>query len=311
MKVRFFGFTLDASCKRLPLDLWASHVHSNKPDMQSVEQGQRLLLINNQENSNYHLGLVVTVKDQRRFCQIISEGGGVRLRVNEIAQGAGLMEFNFFVVNKATGAGMYQHYHQSCSVSRFGGLLTSSYADLKKIKINDEVEALLEADKTEKKIDSIKKKFTGRLSWTQLVRQEALASLIAELASVKAFEYELSTPEVNEDEFRPLSPHINARSSRIRFAVGTPVGLAASAISGFSQAGNASKGRVEGVDNEGNPQYLSILDNPDNFGEYEFDDVADQLNDLDLNAFHNSWVIQELLRSCGDHRHIIEVPIHP
>lgn len=311
MKVRFFGFTVNASCKQLSLNNWASHVCTNKPDMQSVEQGQRLLLLNSQENPQYHLGLVVTVKDQRRFCQIVSSEGHVRLRVNEIAQDTGLMEFNFFVINKITGAGMYQHYHQSCSVASFGGLLTSSYSDFRKMKVKSAVEALSEADRTERKISSIKRNFAGRLNWTQLVRQEALAALIAELSSVKAFEYELSTPEVHEDEFRPLSSHINARSSRIRFAVGTPVGLVASAISGFSKAGNAKKGRVEGVDSDGNPQYLSILDNPDNFGEHEFDDVADQLNDLDLDAFHNSWVIQELLRSCDAHRHIIEVPIKP
>ena len=102
MKVRFFGFTFEAVSRKLTLDQWASHLHNNPPNIGAVIQGQRLLLINDAINANYRVGLVVTVKDQRRFCQLINDGAGVVVRVNDLGQDAGLMDFNFFVINKKT-----------------------------------------------------------------------------------------------------------------------------------------------------------------------------------------------------------------
>lgn len=311
MKIRFFGFTFKAVSKNLTLDLWASHLHQNPPDIGAVAQGQRLLLLNDTSNANYRIGLVVTVKDQRRFCQLVNDAGGVTVRVNELGQDTGLMDFNFFVVHKLTGAGLYQHYHQSCSVTSFCELARKRFADFKAQKIDASFSALSAVDQTPKKREKIESQNSGRLQWTQLVRQEALEALIAELDKVKAFEYQFTTPVVTENEFRPLANHIQSKSTRISFITGTPTQLAASAISNFVRTGEAKRGRVEGVDSDGNPQYLSIINNPDNFGEYEFDDVADQLHELNLSLFHESWVVQELLLKCHENRHIIEVPTAP
>lgn len=311
MKVRFFGFTFEAVSKNLTLDQWASHLHNNPPNIGAVIQGQRLLLINDAINPNYRIGLVVTVKDQRRFCQLINDGAGVVVRVNDLGQDSGLMDFNFFVINKTTGAGLYQHYHQSCSVPSFCELARKSFSLFKDQNIENAFAILPKAEQTPENRGKIERKNSGRLKWAQLVRQEALEALIAEFEKVKAFEYLLATPYVTENEFRPLENHIRTRSTRIGFVTGTPTQLAAGAIANFVRSGEAKRGKVEGVDADGNPQYLSILNNPDNFGEYEFDDVAAQLNDLNLSSFHDSWVIQELLKACDTNKHIIEVPIQP
>lgn len=307
MKIRFYGFTFEAISKSLTIDLWAACLHANPPDIRAVVQGQRLILLNNIANAKYRIGLVVTVKDQRRFCQLVNDGLGTKVRVNELGKDSGLMDFNFFVVHKETGIGLYQHYHQSCSVASFGELARKSFGEFKEGKIKKEFDAL--AEKNEKNLEKIKRLNSGRLQWTQLVRQEALEKLISELNKIKAFEYRLTTPIVTEDEFRPLQNHVLSKSTRIGFVAGTPAKLAAGSIANFVRSGDVSRGRVEGTDSDGNPQYLSILNNPDNFGEYEFDDVAEKLNELDISAFENSWVVQELLRACGENSHIIEVAI--
>ena len=311
MKVRFFGFNFEAVSKNLTLDLWSSYLHHNPPSISSVVRGQRLILINDVVNQNYRIGLVVTVKDQRRFCQLVSNSAGLIVRVNDLGGDSGLMDFNFFVIHKQTGTGLYQHYHQSCSVGSFGELARKSFHSFKENKIETEFVALSSAEQTPEKRVKIARSNSGRLRWSQLVRQEALEALIAEFDKIKAFEYVLATPVVTESEFRPLASHIRTRSTRIGFTAGTPTQLAASAIANFARSGEAKRGRVEGVDDQGNPQYLSILDNPDNFGEYEFDDVAAQLNDLNLSSFHDSWVVQELLRACDAHNYIIETPLQP
>lgn len=309
MKVRFFGFTFETVSKNLTIDQWASHTHQNPPNLSSVVQGQRLLLIDDAVNPKYRIGLVVTVKDQRRFCQLISNAAGVVLRVNELDKDSGLMDFNFFVIHKKTGAGLYQHYHQSCSVVSFCELARKSFGSFREQKVESLFKALPSKDQSIENRAKIENENSGRLKWTQLVRQEALEALIAEFDKIKSFEYLLTTPFVAEKEFRPLEDHIRAKSTRIGFATGTPIKLAASAIASFVRSGEAKRGKVEGVDSEGNPQYISILNNPDNFGEYEFDDVAAELNNLNLSQFYDSWVVQELLTACQANSHIIEVPI--
>lgn len=311
MKIRFLGFTFEAVSKSLTLDHWASHPHQNPPNTSAVVRGQRILIINNTANVDYRIGLVVTVKDQRRFCQLVNDGNGVIVRVNDLGQNSGLMDFNFFVVHKLTGIGLYQHYHQSCSVRAFCELARNSFGNFKEQKIQALFDALPSNQKTEAERIKIQKENSGRLSWAQLVRQEALEALIAELDKIKAFEYQLVTPFVAESEFRPLANYIRAKTTRIGFASGTPIQLAARVIANFASTGEAKRGKVEGIDTDGNSQFLSIMSNPDNFGEYEFDDVAGHLNDLNLSSFHESWVVQELLQSCSNNSHIVEVSIRP
>ncbi len=67
------------------------------------------------------------------------------------------------------------------------------------------------------------------------------------------------------------------------------------------------RGRVEGVDHDGVTRILKILNNPDTFGEYEYDDIAARINDLNISEFHQSWAIRELLNKAREHAHILEV----
>lgn len=311
MKVRFFGFTLDVVSKNLTHDQWAAYEDSKRLVLPDIAGANRFFLIDNTTNSDYSLGLVVTVKDQRKLCQLIDDAGGFKVRVSDIEEGSSLLDFNFFVINKASGTGLYQHYHQSCSVPSFGRLLSRSFNEFKKFKCESAFAALPTEEQTDKKRLKIGKENAGRLKWTQLVRQEALDALLQELSRIKSFEYVLSTPTVEEDEFRPLSPYLTTKSSRLVFGVGTPKGLIVESIASYVRSGDAKSGHIEGEDDDGNPRSYSILENPDNFGEYEYDHVADQLNELDLGNFQDSWVIQELLSACATHSHIIEAPRRP
>lgn len=63
-------------------------------------------------------------------------------------------------------------------------------------------------------------------------------------------------------------------------------------------------GKVVGVDSDGIDRVLRITDNPDNFGEYDYDAVAPKINSLDIDEFEKSWVITELLAKCTEYKHI-------
>lgn len=300
MLVRLVGFQLKVEGKGgLSLASFSNSLAAVNPREPDGNGSRRLLFLNNQHHPDYCAGLVVTVKDHRTYCELVNSGGSLLVKVNELDHDSSLMEFNFFVFNKATGAGLYQHYHQSCSANSFGDLTKKRFLDYKRTSIRSGLDTaggnVSEADK--KKIEG---QFANKLKFSVLVRKEALKELIAEMKRVKAFQYALVTPEVPQDAFAPLKPFVKMKSERLTFNVKTPTSFVADAIEAFVSTNSLQRGCIEAVDEEGIDRVIKIMNNPDSFGEYDFDDLVPKLNALNLTNFEESWVIQELISKCKD-----------
>ena len=300
MLVRLVGFQLKVEGKGgLTLASFSKSLAGVNPGAPEEDGSRRLLFLNNQHHQKYCAGLVVTVKDHRTYCELVSSGDSMLVKVNELDHGSNLMEFNFFVFNKATGAGLYQHYHQSCSANSFGDLTKKRFIDYRKSLRQSALDAVganaTEADK--KKIES---KFGNRLKFSIMVRKEALKALIAEMKRVKAFQYAFATPEVPQDAFAPLKPFVKMKSERLTFTVKTPTSFVADAIEAFVSGNSLQSGSIEAVDEDGIDRVIKIMNNPDSFGEYDFDDLAPKLNELNLTNFEQSWVIEELISKCRE-----------
>lgn len=305
MLVRFVGFTFDVQGKGcLTLASFVKALTNIHPEVDAQSEDRRILFMSDQHHSEYHVGLIVTVKDRRTFCELVSSGDNMLVKVNQLDRNSSLMDFNFFVVNKDTGAGLYQHYHQSCSVTAFASLAAKRFSDYRYLELKQALDDdFVKDEKTQQKLE---KRYSNRLHWEIIVRSEALKAMIAELKRVKAFEYCLSTPVIPEKAFTPLKPFIKRKSERLVFSTGTPVQIAATALDSFVASMSLEKGRIEGVDEDGIERVLRIVDNPDTFGEYDYDDLATKLNDLDLAKFHESWVISELIDKCKENKAIFE-----
>lgn len=300
MLVRLVGFQLKIEGKGvLTLDSFSKSLAGVNPGAPEEDGSRRLLFLNNQHHQKYCAGLVVTVKDHRTYCELVGSGDSMLVKVNELDHDSNLMEFNFFVFNKATGAGLYQHYHQSCSATSFGDLTKKRFIDYKRTLRQSALDAVgsnvTQADK--KKIES---KFGNRLKFSIMVRKEALKTLIAEMKRVKAFQYAFATPEVPQDAFAPLKPFIKIKSERLTFSVKTPTSFVADAIETFVSRCALQSGSIEAVDENGIDRVIKIVNNPDSFGEYDFDDLAPKLNELNLTHFEQSWVIEELISKCSE-----------
>lgn len=298
MLVRLVGFQLKVEGKGgLTLSSFANALAAVNPGAPEENSSRRLLFLNTQHHPDYFAGLVVTVKDHRTYCELVSSSGSLLVKVNELDHGSNLMEFNFFVFNKSTGTGLYQHYHQSCSVNSFGDLAKKRFIDYRKASLESAVGAagkvISEADRK-----MIQSKYGNKLSFSVLVRKEALRSLIEEMKRVKAFQYALVTPEVPQDEFAPLKPFIRMKSERLTFSVKTPTNFVADAIGAFVSGHSLQRGCIEAVDEDGIDRVIKIVNNPDSFGEYDFDDLVPKLNALNLTSFEQSWVIEELISKC-------------
>lgn len=107
----------------------------------------------------YYKGLILTVKDQKAYCKLQGSVDDLEIKVENLSGHDKLIEFNFFVINKSTGKGLYQFYYQSTSLSKFKEILKRQFLGYRAILLQNEYETNLKIGKSESrsKKDSNKK----------------------------------------------------------------------------------------------------------------------------------------------------------
>lgn len=314
MKVRLLGFTSEitetANPSRITMDSFMEYLvtdqkaatEAGEESVTKIGEHGRLLYIDKETNPSYYLGLAITVKDQKKFCELTQNGKNFTIKVTDLENK--MMDFNFFVLNKTTGTGLYQHYHQSCSLNSLFHILSSKLSQFRGALFESEVNNK-NIIGTNSEIRKIKAKLRGRIKSSILVKKENLEKLIASLKEIKSFEYEYSYLDIQEPEFKPISSSVKRESKKLIF---TPdaVEQISRALGKFVNNNDLEKGKVIGSDDSGNERIYHIMNNPDNFGELDYDDIADKLNELDISNFQTSWPITELLKTCAKYKHIFE-----
>lgn len=289
MHINFLGFSLSLKSTKISLKSYFDYLNTLQDQQFNFGSHPRLIYINPNYDNDYYTGLLVTIKDQKRFCRLQSQNGKHFLKIGEIENGEQLMDFNFFVVNKHSGQGIYQYYHHSCALNAFGVFLARRFTDMQD---------------TER--FSFFNKSKGRLNFEILVRHEKLEELINELAEVKSFEYHISTPTILEPQFAPVKGNISRKKTKLSFKKISSVSDIARCIFEFVTQTTTKRGRVHGIDTFGDEKIIQILNTPDNFGEYDYDEIISQLDSLNISEFHNSWLTSELLKKCRGHKQIFE-----
>ena len=309
MLVRFLGFGIEGG-KGLSIgDFMIQLSKSSEAESEMAEHG-RFLFIDSDVNATYHLGLIVTVKSQRKFCELQSSGKSFKVIVNNLKAESNLMEFNFFVLNKKNGLGLYQHYHQSCSVGQAMHLLHRRYSSITDRLVSSyKNELIKEGHRQDIARKKAAKKYGGWLKWHLLVRKEKLKEILEELYRIKSFEFDLAALEPNQSEFRILDWLVKKQRKKFTFIKSANSSTLATAISSLVSKKDLDKGRISAIDHDGLDRIIKIQDNPDNFAEYEYDEVAPHINNLDVNEFANSWVIGQLLRECDYNKHIFDAEL--
>ncbi len=306
MQVRFLGFSFSSDCATVSLDDYVNHMLTEHGKSHELNEHDRFLFFNTTHSKNYYVGLLVTVKDQKTFCELVKKSGKLVVKVNALDDNSSLMDFNFLVLHKTSGFGMYQYYHQSFSLSSFGYFNAQRFSEFRDATAKAEISKIPDHKLTAAKEKAIKQKHKGRLRWEILVKKENLKDLIEELQQVKAFEYCFLALTAPEPEFQPLKSHVRKERTKLSFYSQSPVKALASSISNIVTQFNIDDGKIIGTDFDGIDRVLRITNNPDNFGEYSYDDVAPKINSLDIEQFEKSWVVEELLNKCAEYKHIFE-----
>lgn len=304
MKVRFVGLSFEPK-SIISIDDLMNHIINKKDQKYPAGEHYRIMRVNKAYSDKYYVGVVITVKDQKKFCELANDGDSLKIIVKDIEDDHNIMDFNFFVLNKTNGFCLYQHYHHSCSAPQFGFLLSNTHTSLRMSKVQAEIESQDAISESKKKF--INKKYAGRMEWQLLVRKDKLKDILLELERIKSFEFDFLTLEAKEKQFQPLSGLISKSRERFSFTPKASVASIANGITDTIDIFKLKKGRIIGEDENGIQRVISILDNPDNYGEYEYDEVASRLDSLTLEAFESSWIIEELINKCSEFKHMFEV----
>ena len=277
--------------------------------IEEVDEHGRFLFIDSDTDTHYHLGLVVTVKNQKQFCELKESNGEFRVIVSNLDSDSSIMEFNFFVLHKETRRGIYQHYHQSCSVGQAMLLIQKHHKSLVHELRNQRVSELQsQGSRTDRAEKTADKEYSERLKWSQLVRKEALAEILEELKEIKSLEVDLLYLEPDGAEFNQLSGLVRRQRRKFTFAKLPKLNELIPAITSVVNTLKIHRGKIAGVDTDGIDRFVKIKDNPDVFGEYDYDEVAKRIDNLEVKTFSKSWVIGELLRVCKANTAMFESP---
>jgi len=310
MKVRMYGFEIEAESPSISIDELMVYFAHRTGETDQSHPIERRIFLDTAIDRDYYLGLVVTVKDQKRFCRLENNEGQIMITVENLTGDDKLMDFNFFVINRKNGLGLYQYYHQSCGLNVFGSYLTTHYKFLCEKAANADVEKQRNqnGDLSKSQENSIRKKHKGRLIFNQLVRKDSLVKILSECKKLKAFEYEISTLDTDSQAGIPLSRYVKKIRQKLTFSQTWSVTDLAAAIVSAVRDLNPNSGRVYALNEFDEDVSLKIFNVPDNFGEEDFNDVAIKLHNLDLNAFASHRVINELVKLCKSEelRHIFE-----
>ena len=123
MEARIVGFEMLPNASAVTIAHLLDHLGTKK----RVRLGPYERIVYVHDAGDYVRGLILTIKNQRRLLELHTNEGSVRIVPRQLEAHASPVEFNLFVLNKATGVGSYLQYHGSCNVNTFGVLCEVEY----------------------------------------------------------------------------------------------------------------------------------------------------------------------------------------
>jgi hypothetical protein len=226
----------------------------------------RLLFIH-EPDGNFVQGLLLTVKDHRRFCELRRTDQAIRLDVREGEEGANVIDFNFFAMNLTTGRGLYQYYRGSCWINTLGNIAASVCNELAQARIDEEIASQGGHLAIKQRVlADIRRRYRGKLETSILTRTEDFYSLIEKMRSLDGVDFVLTTLAPERQGIAPLSGVARALKQHVYF-----------------NKGSTLQERKRAVLNK-NPQW---------FGHFDFDDLAAGMT-FEPDRFHASPIAQHL-----------------
>lgn len=302
MRVISYGVSIKAGNRHISVaQLFASMKLDNGKE--DISKGTpRLFYIDDDTDKNFYRGLVVTVRDQNAFCKLVKSGSNFKIQVQNLENAEKIMDFNMFVIGKENGLGIYQYYHHSCSTNTFLQYLKRKYRALS----NQHMEGILadmrsKGEVTNRQERNLRVQYRDPLEVGVLVRPESLESVLAEYEQVRGFSFELVSLQARRRAAGPLDPIVTKVHQTVSFVKDLPKSKISEAITSYLGSINRKTARVAVIDEDEESFSLRIADIPANFGESEYDEIAAELEGLDVSKFSTHSIVAGLRKTCLKH----------
>jgi hypothetical protein len=277
-----------------------------QPKETKYSKAKRLLYL--EEDSGHVFGLLLTTKSHKKACELVSNNGTLKIAVTSVADNSERIDFNFLVLRLSTQKGLYLQYKGSWNIHSFGNFIHTRYVDFVR---SEREKAVLAAGvpNSGKKAKEIRKKYAKpKLDCRIIVREQRLAELLNRLNKIGSFEFPLTTLTMRSRWFTPLKDATRVEEHVIRFRSDvTKRSLIAGIVKTIQKAG-ITRGKVYGKNEAGFDDYVDLVENPDVFESFDFDDIADEQN-LDLSNIRSSALLRRMREVLDEHAHIFDEPI--
>lgn len=229
------------------------------------------LILSVTKKDDYYIGILLAIRDQKRFAKIKQERGKFEIKTEELGKNENPVEFNFFLINKETGRGLYQHYYHSTPLNSFNVICKRRYTALKASRIQSDTPE----DASESKKAKIRKQFAGGLSYSLWVRPEKFEEVVKMLARVKSLEVDVNSLDVSDRLFQPLAKHAKGVRHRFTFNEQQGRGSAKTAVLKLlkDSLGDFLGAKVVGVDPDDNEVVYRLAENLDTLFEMDLDEA--------------------------------------
>ncbi len=315
MDARFLGFSISLEAEKLSFDAFmqtmSEELHHTVP---ALENSVRNVYFDCQQSEDFYFGMVVTIKNQKKFCKGKALDGDFTFDVIDLDKAEKILDFNYFIISKETGFGLYQHYHQSCAARQFGKILKDLFNSYRASLVTATIasrEAEQQKELTKKQLAEVNKDHRASLNFSILVRPENLEQVLNEYSKIKFFEFEYLTLTPDLQAATPLADHVLKKRERLRFHTPTNVRDLAAGIANFAKGNDLASGKII-VENEIGDEFpMRLFNMPDYFAVYDYDELADYLANVKASEFHQSRIVELLLETftSDEHSHIFQIKV--
>ena len=258
------------------------------------------------QDEKYIYGTVITIKNQKKFTSLVGKGSNLEIKVSDLSKLEKIAEFNFLIINKKNGFGIYQYHHGSCTAPNFGSMITTLYRRKLEAKRDAEILALGGRDSVPRKqLKAINSRFFHGIEFDMIAQSKDIKKVLEKYKSIRSFRYEVSSLEASLREESPLQGLIEKVRHHVRFDSSVDSSLIISGIQSMIPTIKQATARVEVLDDQYEPVSVKVMDVPANFGEMGYDDFIKNLLTFKMTDIKGCSLFQDLKGKCEkDYKHV-------
>lgn len=296
MKIAFYAFQWNCLCPKLTLEEFIKNL-INKIDYECLNK--KIYIV---QEKKLFLGLILSIKDMHKFVTIVNSKQDIRLDVHQLNENEKIADFNFFILNPKTGFGLYQYYHNSCSLRHFCNIAKKYYNMFRKIIYDKEKKYLESQNLTDLYIKRSLSPYCGHFTYSIVERKEHFIERIKKLHDVSKIEFEFMTLDVDSSPFQAIYPHLKRHKHTFTFKKESCVTDKIHSIANLMSK-DIKKATINGIDDDGNLVIYRLINDFDKFKEFDYETMVPSLRlnqDQIEDSIKQNDIIKELINVFND-----------